>query len=289
MQFALKQGKNVGIGEVERGLICDCICVACAGPLVAKKGIKNEHHFAHHKPMTEAQIFKCNESYNHWLLKHLFADLEYMALPAWNHEPGFTIHLNSSLARVEKSYQGFRADCVVFGVDGRELIIEVINWNGISDQKMQLIRSRKVDCITVNAFGWIHDDVKWIEIESIKDRLRDDASIKKWVYHLIGEENLKVKIQSKPNQLIAYDQIYIDLKKSLFQNTPPAIKEFLNIRPERSNGITRGQKFKFPGDDVVYEFDNFRKVNESKIIGYYDASGEYFERNGFHTSALIFV
>ncbi len=34
--------------EVDRGLACNCICPVCETQLVAKKGKKNEHHFAHY-------------------------------------------------------------------------------------------------------------------------------------------------------------------------------------------------------------------------------------------------
>lgn len=36
------------ISDVESGLKCGCFCSACKGRLVAKKGIQNTHHFAHH-------------------------------------------------------------------------------------------------------------------------------------------------------------------------------------------------------------------------------------------------
>jgi len=34
--------------EVSSGLACGCVCVGCSAPLVAKKGVKNRWHFAHH-------------------------------------------------------------------------------------------------------------------------------------------------------------------------------------------------------------------------------------------------
>lgn len=35
------------VSEVERGLACDCRCVVCNEPLVARQGDVREHHFAH--------------------------------------------------------------------------------------------------------------------------------------------------------------------------------------------------------------------------------------------------
>ena len=35
------------VGEVESGIACECTCPACGGRLIAKKGTKMIHHFAH--------------------------------------------------------------------------------------------------------------------------------------------------------------------------------------------------------------------------------------------------
>lgn len=45
--FALRDGQWTGIRSVASGLACGCVCPACGGALVAKKGSKQQHHFAH--------------------------------------------------------------------------------------------------------------------------------------------------------------------------------------------------------------------------------------------------
>lgn len=44
----IKDGKLLSIAQAERGLKCGCVCAACGVPLVAKKGEKVAHHFAHY-------------------------------------------------------------------------------------------------------------------------------------------------------------------------------------------------------------------------------------------------
>ena len=44
---ALKNGKSIDIEDVESGLGCDCICAICGENLIARKGNKRVHHFAH--------------------------------------------------------------------------------------------------------------------------------------------------------------------------------------------------------------------------------------------------
>src|SRR5215471_6963640 len=41
-------GEMISIDAALRGLSCECCCAACGAPLVARKGEKNRHHFAHH-------------------------------------------------------------------------------------------------------------------------------------------------------------------------------------------------------------------------------------------------
>lgn len=42
-----KNGITRFVGDVERGLACDCFCDACGSPLVARRGDLREWHFAH--------------------------------------------------------------------------------------------------------------------------------------------------------------------------------------------------------------------------------------------------
>lgn len=54
MVYAYKGDSIVNIEDVERGKECGCTCPACEKPLVAKKGPKKMHHFAHLKKVKTA-------------------------------------------------------------------------------------------------------------------------------------------------------------------------------------------------------------------------------------------
>jgi competence CoiA-like predicted nuclease len=49
LPFGLRDGELVHISTVQSGLACKCSCAACDAILIARKGIKNAHHFAHYK------------------------------------------------------------------------------------------------------------------------------------------------------------------------------------------------------------------------------------------------
>jgi len=48
LTYALRGARIVRIGEVARGLACACRCPACGEALIARKGTRKVHHFAHY-------------------------------------------------------------------------------------------------------------------------------------------------------------------------------------------------------------------------------------------------
>ena len=67
--YAYRNGELVHVSQVERGLACECFCFECGGTLVARKGEKTRHHFAHHTLNRNCD----GESLLHKLGKHLLA------------------------------------------------------------------------------------------------------------------------------------------------------------------------------------------------------------------------
>lgn len=65
--YAIRDGSIVHVSEVERGLQQDCHCPACDEALVARKGAKVAHHFAH-----QAKSECSAESALHLMGKKLF-------------------------------------------------------------------------------------------------------------------------------------------------------------------------------------------------------------------------
>lgn len=63
--YALKSGEWIHISQVESGLKANCVCPCCNKILLAKKGNKVVHHFAHYEKVS------CNpETVLHFIAKH---------------------------------------------------------------------------------------------------------------------------------------------------------------------------------------------------------------------------
>ena len=78
--YAFRNGNIVGIDDdnVVSGLACNCICPQCGGRLVAKKGQKVIHHFAHHVKQD------CTYGYQtslHLLAKEILDEADEMYVP----------------------------------------------------------------------------------------------------------------------------------------------------------------------------------------------------------------
>jgi competence protein CoiA len=71
--------------QVVRGLACNCRCVECGEPVVAKKGSKNIHHFAHVSNKDACKIRP--ESFIHRFAKQVIAMNKGLMLPPMPSEP----------------------------------------------------------------------------------------------------------------------------------------------------------------------------------------------------------
>lgn len=79
--FGLKEGRMVGVGEVESGLACDCLCANCNGALVARKGQVNVHHFAHASDSSDCH--NAAETALHRMAKQIFVEHKRFKAPEY--------------------------------------------------------------------------------------------------------------------------------------------------------------------------------------------------------------
>lgn len=64
--YGEKEGNLLHVSQVVSGLNCNCVCPECKSPLIARKGEKTKHHFAHYK------VANCNnETVLHQIGKRL--------------------------------------------------------------------------------------------------------------------------------------------------------------------------------------------------------------------------
>lgn len=67
------------VSEVERGLACQCRCVQCHEPLMARQGQVRGHHFAHASPREACE--SNHETLLHWYAKRLIVEARGLVVP----------------------------------------------------------------------------------------------------------------------------------------------------------------------------------------------------------------
>lgn len=159
MFVALDQNARlINIGKASRGLACDCTCVSCGEPVIARKGLIREHHFAHYS--SKASCFIQRETLLHLYAKEVIRDALGLQLPPM---PGVypTSEDTSSwwdFERVEAEVPqpGFQPDLVAHLKDGTQLFIEVAVTSFVQEDKWLLIREAGTKTIELDLRELLH-------------------------------------------------------------------------------------------------------------------------------------
>lgn len=131
--FGLNQSSRlVFVGEVPRGLACQCRCVVCDEPLIARQGVIREHHFAHASGREPCDA--SHESLLHRYAKQVIQDAGGLMVPL-NDQVGSLLgiapcglpvaRLPLGLVEVEKAMGEVRPDLLGHTAEGVAVAIEV--------------------------------------------------------------------------------------------------------------------------------------------------------------------
>ncbi|WP_437494966.1 competence protein CoiA family protein [Sorangium sp. So ce1014] len=186
-------GRLLHISEVSSGLGCGCVCPACRGPLVANKGTKKTHHFAHHS------IRDCVEAYEtmlHLLAKQVIAERKLVMLPAVQAEykglrsavhPGKEFRPDEVV--VEVWLKGMRPDVVARITrkgQTKELLIEVAVTHFCESEKIGLIRARRMAGIEIDLSRMPRN----VSRKEMEDAIIASAP-RRWLFNNVQEQRVE--------------------------------------------------------------------------------------------------
>ena len=171
MVYALRNGETVHVDETERGLACGCICPACGERLIAKKGPKMLHHFAH------CSGTECEHGYEtslHQAAKEILSKSPKMMLP-----PAEILFPDSSKVvpitadpielKIEKVELEKRIDTIVPDVvvssAGKKLLVEIYVSHKVDDVKLAKIKALHLSAIEI--------DLRSIELAQAEEELNE--------------------------------------------------------------------------------------------------------------------
>ena len=188
--YALKDGNIVSIDEVQSGKNCGCVCPACGDELIARKGEKRMHHFAHR---SNEDCEYGYESSLHLAAKDILSRSEKMVIPPvyvefpQSGKPKELISKEREISiddvELEKRFDDIIADIVVDSGD-EHFFIEIYVTHPIDDEKLKKLKEKKICTIEIDLSKIKRD----ISVEELSDILLKSSDRKSWKYHAVSEK-----------------------------------------------------------------------------------------------------
>lgn len=188
--YGFRGEQLVHVSQVDRGLACGCVCVACLQPLVAKKGDIKEHHFAHQH---NAECLGAAETALHLLSKELFAHMKSIAVPRYEFRLQREVSRQSisvqalvlkggvasiDSARTEQRKVGFVPD-VILQCGPKSLIVEIAVTHKVERNKLRHIRRNNVPAIEIQ----LAPTDALLSRDDLREKLQHDLASKAWLFH----------------------------------------------------------------------------------------------------------
>ncbi|MBR1763449.1 MAG: topoisomerase DNA-binding C4 zinc finger domain-containing protein [Eubacterium sp.] len=223
--YALKHGKAVHISEVESGLKCNCTCPACNEPLIARKGQKTMHHFAH-KAKSECEYGY--QSSLHLAAKDILSEYKTIVLPEvainfYNHGGSYKFVKISDAKEITfdrivlEKKQGDIIPDVIGYVGNKKIYIEIFVTHAIDENKLKRIKSENISTIEID----LSDIDRNISKEELTEMLLKDNPAKKWIYNKLENEWYNRFIKHSIKLMINGSRVYHCPKSKKKWKGPP--------------------------------------------------------------------
>lgn len=191
--YALCDNHIVHIDDVESGLKCNCICPACEEHLIARKGAKRMHHFAH-----QSSSF-CEYGYEsslHLAAKEILSTMKALTLPSLNALFPNSLQIDDPMLvsksieidhiELEKQFGSIIPDIVVYS-GGKKLFVEIYVTHKIDEEKKKKIQEVGISTLEIDLSAV--DDT--ISKEKLSSLLHNNCPEKKWIYNAWAEKYLQ--------------------------------------------------------------------------------------------------
>lgn len=202
IQYGLLNNELVHVDSVPKGLACNCVCPSCKRTLVARKGDKTTHHFAHYN---NNQCDTAYETTLHILAKEILKESKKIQIPPVyiglnNIMVSDEYNVDIDKVELEKRINDIIPDIVIYARNNI-LLLEVYVTHKLNTEKIAKIKEYKYSTIQIDLS---HLD-RHISKEELTKILIDSSKYKSWIYNKYQEykelekrsECLKLPIISK--------------------------------------------------------------------------------------------
>ncbi len=249
--FALnKNNELVHISDVPRGLACNCTCPACHERLLARKGSKNEHSFAHLSGKACEAAF---ETTLHLLAKKIIREEPKILLPPLFNKKSTTMQreyfekIDSSLkepvlikadsADIEKKIGDFIPDILLL-YNTTPLIVEICVTHPVDDIKLEKIKKTGINAVEFD----LRDIDRYLDKEGMKEILASGEYCY-WIYNKTKEEEIKKYndwLENKKKEQEAelkHTEVYTGIKTETQNIFDPICQKYPKFWSEQSSTI----------------------------------------------------
>ena len=176
-------GRLVHVNDVPSGLACDCTCPECGALLIARKGKKNQHHFAH---ANGADCSGARMTALHMLAQQIIQEEKKIITPWFKdycEDKSKEIYFESVLLerRFKTAEINRRPDCVGIikkGDKQYEVWIEIKVKHAIDEEKKKDIIKLGAICMEIDISALLNN--KYTE-DSVRKALFDVYDNKEWI------------------------------------------------------------------------------------------------------------
>jgi hypothetical protein len=185
LSFGISRGQLVHISKVSSGLTCDCICPVCHSQLIARKGNKTIHHFAHYRA---GECIGSAQTALHMAAKEILEKSGMIYLPsltcslAEEDDDSITLYKSQKLG-FDKVYLEKRIDRIVpdiFIIKNRHpLIVEIKVTHPLDVSKIQKIKSLNISALEID----LSEEDDYNTMEKLQKKIIYGLKNKKWVFN----------------------------------------------------------------------------------------------------------
>lgn len=204
LTYALKDNTITHISEVERGLKCGCICPACGENLIARKGQRVMHHFAHQATKNCEYGY---ESSLHLAAKEILSQTKRMVIPSvYIHFPDSPKQkillceekeISIDHVELEHRFNNIIPDVVAY-TGTKQLFIEIFVTHCVDEEKLDKLRAADISTIEIDLSKIDHSITK----EELTSLLTEKSEVKHWKYNSLVNKYLKKFYQAADRKRI---------------------------------------------------------------------------------------
>lgn len=226
-QFAMdKLNRITHISEAERGLGCNCFCVACSERMVAKKGEERGHHFAHESNKTACVV-------NHETLLHQFAKRVIQEAGGLIVPPDINYRLSSLLTvsktnpswlmleriEEEKRLDDIRPDLIGYSGD-TPVLIEVAYSSFADAEKLAKLEARGLLALEIDLRAFHPDN---FETMVTQQAIINDVDLKSWLF---CPEPVTIEKPSYIQEIVTIKGIWVSVRELPFGGLAIKVRAF---------------------------------------------------------------